>query len=228
MSACDNKLRANLVEAMKLDEQKLEAEMQGVTPHVFSEIHEQKMETLMKTQNRKRKVRSVFRYAVAACLVLLLTGSILIISSEDLRASKLSVDIIEWLEDFFSAEKGTDDRRKEDEVLFTEGQIGYLPEGFEKVEEGESFSLIYYKYENEIGEFVQIMVGKDKSSLQIDNKENTYDVLESEAGYEYTATYSEESKTGQVVWKDKNEIYYHISGTVSYNEIVKIMNNISY
>ena len=141
MRACDNKLRSSLVEAMRLDEQRLEAEMQGVTPHVFSEVHEKKMEKLMRSQNRKRKVRSVLRYAVAACLVLLLTGSILIISSEDLRASKLSVDIIEWLEDFFSTEKGMGGKKKNRRKTFCNhcrkdqgrrrylGQSDHLPRG---------------------------------------------------------------------------------------------------
>lgn len=228
MRACDNKLRSSLVEAMRLDEQRLEAEMQGVTPHVFSEVHEKKMEKLMRSQNRKRKVRSVLRYAVAACLVLLLTGSILIISSEDLRASKLSVDIIEWLEDFFSTEKGKDDRRKESEVLFTEEQIGYLPEGFEKVEEFESFSVVYFRYENKKGEMFQVNVGRDKSYLQFDNVTDEYEVYRNERGYEYALTFDAKSGDVTIVWSDENEIYYYVSGDANYEELVKVMNGITY
>lgn len=227
MRACDNKLRSSLVEAMRLDEQRLEAEMQGVTPHVFSEVHEKKMEKLMRSQNRKCKVRSVLRYAVAACLVLLLTGSILIISSEDLRASKLSVDIIEWLEDFFSTEKGKDDRRKESEVLFTEEQIGYLPEGFEKVEEAKGFNLVYFKYQSDEAD-ISISVGKDKSIFQADSTVNLYDIQHNEKGYEYTATYQEELGRGTIIWQDGNENYFYISGTATYDELIKVMNGITY
>lgn len=228
MRACDNKLRSSLVEAMRLDEQRLEAEMQGVTPHVFSEVHEKKMEKLMRSQNRKRKVRSVLRYAVAACLVLLLTGSILIISSEDLRASKLSVDIIEWLEDFFSTEKGEDDKRKEGEVLFREEQIGYLPEGFEKVEEFVNIGISYFRYEDELGHKINVSVGKDKSTFQVDNTEIIYEVHLNEAGYEYTSTYQEKAGKGTVIWQDENKIYYYISGTIIYEELIKVMNGIIY
>lgn len=228
MKACDNKLRTNLMEAMKLDNQKLEAEMQGIAPHEFSEAHEQKMNKLLSKQARKRKVRGVLRYAVAACLVLLLTGSILIISSKDLRASKLSVDIIEWLEEFFSAEKGEIIKRTEDDVLFSEEQIGYLPEGFEKVAEGVSFNAIYFKYEDGDGEKLHVSVVRDKALLQIDSKETIYEVSKNELGYEYTYTYSEESKTSRVVWMSKNSLYYYISSTLPREEVEKIMNNISY
>ncbi len=228
MRACDNKLRSSLVEAMRLDEQRLEAEMQGVTPHVFPDIHEQKMEKLMRSQNRKRKVRGVLRYAVAACLVLLLTGSILIISSEDLRASKLSVDIIEWLEDFFSTEKGIGGRKKDPGVLFEASQIGYLPEGFEKVEEAENISRSFIRFENKSKNFIHIIVGRDKSLIQFDNFEDTYEIANNKAGYEFTGVYSEKTKSGAVVWQDKNGIYYFISGTITYEEIVKVMNGITY
>lgn len=228
MSACDNKLRANLMEAMKLDDQNLEAEMQGVAPHVFSEVHEKKMEKLLQRQNRKRKVLSVLRYALTACLVLLLTGSILIISSKDLHASKLSIDIIEWLEEFFSTEKGKEIKREESAALFREEQIGYLPEGFEKIEEAEGFSIVYYKYQNDFGENIRVTVGKDKSSFQVDNTENVYEVHWNEAGYEYTSTYQVENGRGTIIWQDEDKTYYYISGIVAYEELIKVMNGITY
>lgn len=228
MKACDNKLRTNLMEAMKLDNQNLEAEMQGVTPHEFSEVHEQKMEKLLHKQASKRKVRGILRYAVAACLVLLLTGSILIISSKDLRASKLSVDIIEWLEEFFSAEKGEIIKRTEDDILFSEEQIGYMPEGFEKVEKFENYNVVYYRYKNSINQTLRISVVRDKSLLQIDNKDNDYDVSINEEGYEYTYTHNVEAGSSWVVWKDKDDLYYYISSTLPGEEVIKIMNSISY
>ena len=228
MSACDKKLKASLMEAMELDRKQLEAEMQHAEPHVFSDIHEKKMEKLLQRQKRKQKTRGVVRYVVAACIVLLLTGGILMISSEDLRASKLSIDIIEWLEAFFSTEKGKDDRRREDEVLFEESRIGYLPEGFEKVEEFENIAFVYYRYENDVNKMIHITVGIDKSLLQVDNKENGYEVLVNDRGYEYAGTFNDKAMGGTIAWQDAVGMYYYISGTVEYEELIKVMNGISY
>ncbi len=226
MSACDNKLKSSLIQAMELDHEKLEAEMQTVTPHTFSDAHQQNMDKLFLKQKYKQKLHSVLRYAVAACIVLLLTSSIFIISSKDLQASKLSIDIIEWLEEFFSTEKGKSERRKEGEVLFEESQIGYLPEGFVKTVEFVNVANVYYRYENNEGNFIQITVGRDKANLKVDNTEDIYEVKINQAGYEYSATYSNETGKGTLAWKNDNEIYYYIAGIAEYEELIKVMNNI--
>lgn len=228
MSASKNKFKASLMEAMKLDQQQLEAEMQTVVPHVFSKEHEQKMEKLLRKQKRRQVSLGVVRYVAAACLVLLCLGSILVISSEQLHASRLNIDIIEWLEDFFSTEKGKDDRRKENETIFQEDQIGYMTEGFEKVVEFENMAFVYYKYENVNGNAIQITVGRDKSSFKVDNMEEVYEVSRNKAGYEYTGTFKTTEEGAAVIWMDKNEIYYYVMGTVSYEEILKVMNGIFY
>ena len=227
MSACDNKLKSNLVEAMELDNQRLEAEMQDVAPHTFSDIHEKTMEKTMRIYSQKSSKSRKLRFIVAACLALLLTGSIFIIGSKDLSASKLSIDIIEWLEEFFSTEKGTDDRRKEG-VLFEESRIGYLPDGFTKVEEYENFSLVYFRFQNDNGNDICISIGKARSMFQIDGVEVVYEVGLNEAKYEYTATYQEQTNKGTIVWQDDRDIYYYVSGTVMYGELINVMNGITY
>ncbi len=226
MSACDNKLKSSLIQTMKLDQEILEAEMQTVALHEFSDAHQKKMDKLFLVQKHKQKIHGVVRYVVAACLVLVLTGSIFIISSKDLYASKLSIDIIEWLEDFFSTEKGKDERREKNEVLFEESQIRYIPEGYKKTEEFINFNTVYYKYESETDAFIQITVGKDMAYLQVDNTEDIYEVSVNESGYEYSITYNNDSRRGAIAWKGSNDLYYYITGITEYEELIKIMNNI--
>lgn len=90
MNACDNKLKSSLVEAMKLDNARLEKELQHSELHVFSPDFERCMERLIKIQRSKGKIQKCFRYIVAAVMVLFLTGGILVIGSEDLNASELN------------------------------------------------------------------------------------------------------------------------------------------
>ena len=136
MKACDEKLRDSILRVMEQEDAELEEEMKQFEPHVFSESFEKKMEEVMRVQARKSKRSSIIRYVAVAVVVALLVGGILFIGSEDLRASEIGVGILEWMENFFVVENDTNRSKDEDvDVLFDESQIGYLPEGFEKVEE---------------------------------------------------------------------------------------------
>lgn len=227
MRACDEKLRSSLMEAMKLDNARLEEEMKHCEPHVFSEKFERCMEKLMTVQRRKGKVISCVRYIAAAVVVLLLTGGILFVGSEDLRASELSIDILEWLDEFFTVKNGVDDR-SDAAVLFDESQIGYLPEGFEKVGELVTFSYVQYEYVNERGEQILIYVSRDKVSSKIDNEEIEKQVYLNDMGYEYTLIHKEGEEDLSLMWVDKKEKYYNITGNIECSELIKIMNEISY
>ncbi|MBR4060729.1 MAG: hypothetical protein IKK03_12925 [Lachnospiraceae bacterium] len=69
MNACDNKLKSSLVEAMKLDNARLEKELQHSELHVFSPDFERRMERLIKIQRSKSKIQKCFRYIAAAVMV---------------------------------------------------------------------------------------------------------------------------------------------------------------
>lgn len=227
MKACDEKLKSCLMEAMELDDARLEEEMKHCEPHVFSYAFEEKMQELMKVQKRKSKAYAGIRYIAAAVITLLLTGGILFIGSEEAHASVLGIDILEWLDKFFTVEDG-DHRRKEESILFDESQIGYLPEGFEKSGESVTFSLIQYEYGNKHGDNIVICVSRTKSLLQIDNEDISKDVHLNEAGYEYTLTQKKQEVENTVLWVDENEVYYRIISNIDQTELIKIMNGIVY
>lgn len=227
MRACDSKLKASLVEAMKLEEARIEEEMKSVPEHVFPESFEQKMEDVLQVQKRKIRWMNIRRHAVAVLVVSLLIGGIMIVGSKDLQASTLSVDILAWLEEFFTTEK--DKANREDNgALFEEEQIGYLPEGFEKVGKFESRMRVYYNYENTVGEWIRISVTGDKTFLHVDNEKVGYEVHLNNAGYEYTNVSRDDSGAEMLIWCDSTGVYYTLTGTVSHEELIKIMNGISY
>ena len=51
-------------------------------------------------------------------------------STKSTEATTPGVNVLEWLKDYFSFEKGGSGK-KADDVLFAEEQIGFIPEGFE-------------------------------------------------------------------------------------------------
>ena len=220
-----DKLKSCITEVMDDLDDELEEEMENLEPHVFSEEFEKKMEDLIQTQNRKARRYDAVRYIAAVVVTVLLVGGVLFVGNEEVRASKIGVDILEWMEGFFVVEEKS---QEDDGVLFEESQIGYLPEGFEKVEESVRFSKVCYRYQNEFGDYIVLEVRRNKIESMVDNEEIGQDVSLNVAGLEYRYIYKEDSKENIVVWKDTNEIYYQLQGTYDKEEIIKMMNGISY
>ena len=227
MKACDETLKNSLMEAMELDVARLKEQTAKTEPHTFSPEFERSMEKLVRQVERKSKMRAAFRYVAAVLVVTLLTGGIIFIGSDSLRASEMSISIREWFENFFTVEDGTRGR-KESDALFDKSQIGYVPEGFELVNEFSSFSIVQYDFKNQNDEYIIIRASRDRSKLNIDNVEIESEVRINEAGYEYTRTCKDENYRDIVMWIDDNDIYYYLASTVESDEIIEIMNNISY
>ena len=227
MKACDEKLKSSILEAIELDDARLEEELKSCEPHVFSEKFEREMEALFERYRRKKRLKRIQRYAMAAAVVLLLTGGIFYLGSGDLRATKTNIDILEWFENFFTVKDGTDDRSGT-KVLFEESQIGYLPEGFEKVGEHIAFSIVQYEYKDSKDGYIVIRVLRDRLAINVDNEVTDKEDCINKAGYEYTVTQRDEAQLATIMWVDNNDIYYYVTSTLEKDELIKIMDGISY
>ena len=223
----DEKLAASILRVMNQEEEAIQAEIKKEGPHVFSEEFEKKLEKVMEVRARKAKRYNVMRYAAAMIVTFLLVGGILFVGNEEARASKVGIDILEWMENFFLVDEG-DTTRKEDEVLFAESQIEYLPEGFETVEELVMFSKVSYRYQNADGDYVVLEVYRDKTSSGIDNEDVGQEVNLNVAGLEYRFIDKDEENSNAIAWTDKEEIYYYLTSTLEKEEVINIMNGISY
>jgi hypothetical protein len=75
------------------------------------------------------------------------------------------------------AEVKPEKSEKKEGVLFEESRIGYMPEGFEKVKEGVSYSRVYYKFQNSVGEYIILKIHRDTIESAIDNSEIQKDIF---------------------------------------------------
>ena len=220
-------LKACIMEVMEKKEDELEEEMKNFEPHVFSKKFEEKMEAVMAVEKRKTKRYNAVRYVAAAIVTVLLVGGVIFIGNEEIRASKIGVEVLQWLENSFVVENKTDKDNAGD-VLFEESRIGYLPEGFEKVAEEVTFSKVSYKYENDAGEYVVLNIFRDKAASEIDNEENIHNIALSDTGLEYRSLYKEAIGEYIVVWNDAKGFHYYVAGSLEKEEIIKIMDGILY
>lgn len=220
-------LKACIMEVMEKKEDELEEEMKNFEPHVFSKKFEEKMEAVMAVEKRKTRRYNAVRYVAAAIVTVLLVGGVIFIGNEEIRASKIGVEVLQWLENSFVVENKTDKDNAGD-VLFEESRIGYLPEGFEKVAEEVTFSKVSYKYENDAGEYVVLNIFRDKAASEIDNEENIHNIALSDTGLEYRSLYKEAIGEYIVVWNDAKGFHYYVAGSLEKEEIIKIMDGILY
>lgn len=226
-----DKLKSALEKVMDEEEAELEKEMAGVEPHVFSEAFEKKMEKLLQDETPKQtsgqKLQKTTQYAAVLIIIGLLIGGIVFCTSDHASASKIGVEIREWLENAFTVEEG-DTTRKDEGVLFEESQIGYLPEGFEKVYEDEAFSHVMYKYQNDTGDYIILNVWRDKIESGIDNDEIGQGIGLNADGLEYRFLIKQETDGNILTWTDTEDAFYIVNSTLDKEEMIKIMDGISY
>ena len=225
----NDRLHDCVVQMMELEDMLLMEEMKHAQPHVFPKEFEQKMQEVMRVQARVSKRSDLVRYLATAAVVILMVFGLLFIGNEDLRASDFKINILEWFEDFFVVENDTNrDKDDESDVLFHESQIGYIPEGFEKVAEDVSHSKVIYKYKNDRREFINISVYRSKTSAGIDNEESEQDVQINKGGFEYRYVYKEGSGEHIYTWTDGVGKFYVLSAWIELEEAEKVMNGIYY
>ena len=166
------------------------------------------------------------QFAAAAAVLLVVVG-VLGVGLNATKAEKTDTDILAWVSEYFTFEKGNDDRY-DNEMLFDEAQIGYIPSGFYINSEEIGFSTVRYKYINDAGNYFFLAVSRDKNAYVQDGESVEYVIKVNLAGYEYAYTYKEEVQCHVLSWTDESGIFYHLSGTAAQDEMVKVMDGIQY
>ena len=222
-------LHDSIMKVIDAEDVMLKEEMKDVPPYIFSVEFERKMEEVMRVQTRVCKHSDVVRYLASAAVVILMVFGLLFIGNEDLRASDFRINVLEWFEDFFVVENDTNrDKDDENDVLFHESQIGYIPEGFEKVKEEVWYSKVCYKFENIRGEYISISVYKNRASAGIDGEDISQDIQLNVAGFEYRYVFKQESGEHIYTWTDEKGKFYMLSGLADKEDVMEFMNGILY
>lgn len=231
MNVCDERLQTGIELVTSEDMETLEQEMNLEKPHEFSKEFEQKMETLLNKSMPKRKSTcSIPRYMAAAAAAVVVIGGFGVAGGAKLYASETNIPILQWMENFFITEHDTDQMKGEKsiEVLFSQEQIGYLPEGFELVEEVVRESRMSLVYENDFQDHIFLEVYRDKLLTGVDNMETDKKVNLNKAGLEYYYVYKEDSCKHMFEWLDETGKLYLLSGDISKEELQAVMDSVSY
>ena len=223
--AADEKLRESLRECIRKKSAMFDEEMEQYEDHVFSDKFETEMKKLFVVRNKKTERAKIFRFAVSVAAAVLVVVGIASASLTSTKATLPSIDILDWLDDYFEFSKGTS-TSKDTELIFDEAQITYIPEGFVKITEEVKFTHIEYGYENAEGKNFSVRVSKTLNQPQQDNEEIVKETLVNDGGYE--CLYIERENEFAYIWEDSEGLYYRVYGNVDKNELNSVMNGIQY
>lgn len=221
----DDKLRECLVETRRQDDMRLEEDMKLCEEHVFSEEFEANMQELFVVRSRKKNWKKIYRYAVSVAAVVLIVVGIASTSFTKTEASLPALDILEWLDNYFEFNKGNFSA-EDGELIFEEVQIGYIPDGFSKMDEVKNHTYIRYSYSETSGRYFSVRVSKAATQSLQDNEDIGQSIFLNEDGYECAVI-----KQGDVIsyiWEDYEGLYYYVSGNIGQDELEAVMNGILY
>lgn len=218
----NEKMRESILEAMRLEDERVEEEMKKHEKHVFSEQFEQKMEEIFAARRKKIRRRKIYRYAASiAAVMILVFGTVT--ATFTTGASMPSIDISGWFEKYFVFGKGTSDKG-DGGIAFSEERITYIPEGFVKTEEENKNTYYDYVYENQEGKYIHVRVSKTLALSQQDSEDVVRKEQKGENGYEYTIIEQAEEIT--YIWESHENLYYYVTGNIEEEELMRIMNSI--
>ena len=223
--AADEKLREGLRECMQQKNAMLDEEIEQYEDHVFSDKFETEMKKLFVVRNKKSERARIFKYAVSVAAALLVVVGIASVSATSTKATLPSIDILSWLDNHFEFNKGTS-TSKDNELIFDEEQITYIPEGFVKITEEVKFTHIEYGYENAEEKYFLVRVSKGLTQLNQDNEVIVRNTFVNDGGYE--CLYIERENEFTYIWEDSKGLFYRVHGNVSKNELNSVMNGIQY
>ena len=144
---------------------------------------------------------------VAAVLTALLLTAFVIPSSREYIIDNFEI---------FSRYKITENNKNS---VSGEITVGYIPEGFELVNEQSSSKIIIYNYVDSKGQIIDII--KSSSSIEVDfDTENIRfeDEIINDKKYTY---YLDVNNSGYIVWNE-NDYVYQIHSAISKDELLKI------
>lgn len=222
----NEKLHQAVLEAIELDDARLDAELQNIPKHQFSEKFERQMNELLCKYRKKKMRKKIIRHvAAAAAVVVCITGGLALSSFNNAQASKPGLNIAAWLKAHFGFTQSSDSWQ---EVPFDTRQFSYVPEGFILREAEISASSVKYKYKNDQDDYFTLKISNMDASWQQHNKNIDMENGLNSLGFEYTYIYEKDQGIHVFMWEASDSLFYDLRGNISKETMTDIMNGIQY
>lgn len=179
-----------------------------------------KMETLIRQQKRKAKVRKIRRGIVAAAAVFLLLFTL---SNPQYIADAADM-AIQWFSDHMSFQIKTDTKVNR----IPKYEMRYIPDGYELVTDEYDESGGFAAYVNQADAYVYFIYTIIDAGMNADNENKELSVLKGDNGEViYYLEAADEEDYSSITWVSQDETTkFHISGYMSKEELLAIQKEI--
>lgn len=190
--------------------------------HEFSEKHKNDMQSLLRSERKRRIYNSAKTYGKRVAIIFVLVIAISTVTVVSVSAWRIKV--MNFITEMTKQDTNiTIDQDGLESNTYTNNEItfNYIPKGFiiEKSEYREEHIYLEFKNDNEYFNFRTMNIG---DSLSIDTEDAH--VKEFTMGGR-RALYSENDNISILVWHDE-ELMYVLTGNISEKELIKIAENI--
>lgn len=184
----------------------------------LSDSFYRKMNILVQKQTRKVR-RKAWMQGIGASAAVFLIFFLIYNPGFVVQAANRA---FEWFSDHVSFQFQYDSDVNE----IPEYQIGYVPEGYKKVEEEHYVGMGWITYYNEKGECIDLTYGVSDSSMGIDNENKKMLILNGKNN-EKIYYLKGENNDSSITWQSEDETtVFNLSGVLTEEELLKIYNSI--
>lgn len=185
----------------------------------LSDIFYQRIERLLKAQEKKAKFRELRRGLAAAAAVAVILFSV----ANPQYVIEAAEKVVQWFSDHVSYNF----YEGKDVNVFPRHALGYVPEGY-VLEVSEYYDgLGVEEYVNEYGETLSFVYAVTSSETNLDNEEKDYIVLEGSKGETIHYLRAWDGEESSMMWVNEDKtIDYCIMGIFSEEELLKIQESL--
>lgn len=222
----DKVLKTAFTEDLKSELQSLPTEEELSKAYKFSKEFMRKIQHLLKNKKRKSRITVYVKKAAIIVFTIIGIGTSVILVSPKVRAEVKNI-MMKWLSDFVEF-KSTNTGQQYNFKDFS-FSINYIPDGYELIDTLETSTIRVNKYKSSTSEKLEfkisVFLNNGAHTTLVDNEKRTVEKIKinSLEGYLFK---TKETGDYNIIIFYSEEFRINLIGTISYEELIKIAENI--
>lgn len=189
-----------------------------------------KMDKILIAQEKVMRKYNIIRILKYAAIIVLMIGT-LALTNSDVRA-KIKEIFLEMFDEYAVMTFNSDSENVITSLEDLDFELGYVPDGFELVEEMKDSNIVRSKYTNTKEDILVrcYLISNNENNLNSDNKGVRYESITINGEFECYFRSSEDTnkENSLICYNSKLGFYVSITANLSKEELVKIAENIDY
>lgn len=190
-----------------------------------------KMDKILRAQEKVMRKYNIIRILKYAAIIVLMIGT-LALTNSDVRA-KIKEIFFEMFDEYAVMTFNSDSVNVITSLEDLDFELGYVPDGFELVEEIKDSNMIKFYYKNNEDEVLiikHILTSNMDNEFKTDNNEMTFELINVDGEFEgyFRSSENNNKENSLIYYNSELGFYVNIRSILSKEDLIKIAENISY